>query len=467
MPPTSEKSGWPPGQEEPESVPGWLNPYTGGVEGFRRRAAEAYGGASLGTVLDALACADGGNGDALPQYLHAAEVVMEHGADFLVVAGILLCHAYRDGTMDLRSIEERFGADVARVVRGAGDDGTIRTDTENNRRRDLESLLDSMAADVRGTIARIGLRLADLEGNHLDAAGYRAMARETLDIHAPMTSRLGMKGMRQRLEDVCFRILEPRTYREIESAVAPERVSDAACMDIIRKAIEEMLGRNGIEAEVTGRVKGLYSIYRKMCALDCSAPEIMDKIGLRIIVRSVPGCYAVLGILHTHFRPIPGTFDDYIGLPKDNGYQSLHTCVYPLRSVSIKPVEFQIRTRAMHREAELGIAAHWRYKSESETRDIVSRHLSGLRSIRDVHTGSSSYGDFVEKLRRHVFDDCLVVFTGSGRQVRLPAGATVMDFLIRAGSGAPPASAAVNGVARALDHPLRDGDTVEIDGQES
>jgi len=189
----------------------------------------------------------------------------------------------------------------------------------------------------------------------------------------------------------------------------------------------------------------------------------MDRVGLRVIVASVPECYTVLGLLHAHFKPIPGTFDDYIGLPKDNGYQSLHTRVYPVREISHKPIEFQVRTELMHMEAEHGTAAHWRYKGASEASDHDRRQVQWMRGLRHQHAEAPNSEAFVELLHRQVFQDHLVVFGNGGRIVRLAEKATVRDYLTIANIEAPQGAAVkVNGRTAALDHLLRDGDSIEV-----
>jgi len=245
--------------------------------------------------------------------------------------------------------------------------------------------------------------------------------------------------------------------------VAPIREEDAQCLAILKKAVDRLLEKNEIKAIVQGRIKSFYGIYRKMLRKGKSFHDILDRIGMRIIVATVPECYAVLGLLHTHFQPVPGSFDDYIGLPKDNGYQSLHTCVYPVRNISHKPIEFQIRTELMHREAEYGVAAHWQYKQGGKaiTESDLQKTL-WMKGLVKQHLGMSSER-FIEVLHQQVYEAATVVFGEGGRISRLPANATVADYLKKANlTVSPQAALRVNGKPAGMEHVLQDGDSIEI-----
>jgi GTP pyrophosphokinase len=230
---------------------------------------------------------------------------------------------------------------------------------------------------------------------------------------------------------------------------------------LLKQGVEHLLERNGIEATVTGRTKGLYSMFCKMERKGATIEQIMDKIGLRIIVQSVRDCYTVLGLLHTQFRPIPGAFDDYIGLRKENGYQSLHTCVYPLRKTSAKPVELQIRTELMHQNAEFGVAAHWRYKTQEEGSEENDRPLGRLRSI-STKCQQLSSEEFVAQLKRQVFEENVVVFSEAGQRMRVAAGSTVSDYIERHNRCLTENVAVINGQPQAADYELQDGDMIEL-----
>jgi GTP pyrophosphokinase len=239
---------------------------------------------------------------------------------------------------------------------------------------------------------------------------------------------MGMQVLRRQLEDASFRILEPRLYQELAQRVEPIRADDEICLAVLQTGVKRLLDENGIVGTVEGRTKGLYSLYRKMRRLNCPLRSIMDRIGLRVIVSSIAACYRVLELLQTRFRPVPGTFDDYIAHPKANGYRSLHICFYPVPDLSYKPVEFQIRTAQMHREARFGAAAHWRYKINEETGLDGEARLQWLRGLLEQCEPALDHGAFLQQLCRQVLGDRLAVACGDGQVEHLFAGATVDDF---------------------------------------
>lgn len=267
---------------------------------------------------------------------------------------------------------------------------------------------------------------------------------------------------------MCFHILDPSNYESLRQQVAPIQAEDDKCLQLLMEGVKRVLSKNGIQARIQGRTKSLYGIYCKMIHSGKGLDEIMDRIGLRIIVQSVPQCYSVLGLLHWHFKPIPGTFDDYIALPKENGYQSLHTCVYPVREISHKPIEFQIRTELMHMEAEYGAAAHWRYKSEATTAEKDRLQKQWIKGLVQQHEHAESAQEFIEMLHRQVYEDQLVVFGKAGRIERLPVGATVRDYLTKSDVNITRRPVVrVNGEIADLNQRLRDGDSVEIMDEET
>jgi len=345
------------------------------------------------------------------EQIRAADILLGQSVDATVVTAAFLVPLRRQGCMSTDDVQHLFGAEVASLVERVLSDSILRTDTEEHRREDLQRFLGSMSTDIRVIILRLGLRLAELEG-YAGSNGpeHHPIAQETLDLYVPLAGRMGMGALRTQLEDICFRLLEPVVYGELERNLTPIRAEDDVCLELLKAGVRDMLKEHGVEAQISGRRKGLYSLYRKMQRLQRPLEEVMDRIGLRIIVSSVEECYAVLGLLHNRFRPVAGTFDDYINLPKENGYQSLHTCVYPVPDISHKPVEFQIRTEGMNRQAEFGIAAHWLYKSQDEAALDSEQQLQWLRSLLPQHTRASSHAEFIEGLHRQVFDDRLVVF---------------------------------------------------------
>jgi GTP pyrophosphokinase len=397
------------------------------------------------------------------EQISAADMLLHHHAEPIVVAAALLVPLRRCGCIEPDELRSLFGEDIANLVERILREDNFPADTDARHKEHLRSFLESNAQDPRIAILRIGLRLAELE-KPADQNDNRRhdMAQETLELYVPLADQMGMRELCMRLEDVCFRVLEPSVYEELARNVEPIQREDAICLELLEEGVRRLLEQNGVNATVYGRTKGLYSLYRKMCRRECSVQDIMDKIGLRIIVSSVGECYIALGLLHTHFRPIPGTFDDYIGLSKDNGYQALHTCIYPVTGISYKPVEIQIQTELMHQLAQFGIAAHWRYKG-NEAELVHERQVQWLRSLLSQHERSVNHAEFIERLRRQVFDNKLVIFGPGARQTRLPQGALVRDlverFIENSGEDHVPQ---INGVIRPLDYPLQDGDTVEL-----
>jgi GTP pyrophosphokinase len=434
------------------------------TEGFAARVRAALPVADADLLLQALATAHRITGEGVASVIEVAGLLLEQHADWIVVAAVLLGPSAKMGHISPREIESSFGPTVALIVNGICDAAALRTDTEAHHHADCDDLLRAAGTDVRVLVARIALRLVELTTEHADSSTRVALATETRQIMVPLTDRLGLGVLRSKLEDACFRILEPNEYGLVFTAVAPVRSSDDICLDLVRRKVASVIDENGVEATVTARAKSLWSLYSKMRRLDLPIGQIMDRLGLRVIVGSVPDCYRVLGLLHTHFRPVPGTFNDYVGLPKDNGYQSLHTCVYPVHEISAKPIEFQIRTHAMHAEAEYGVAAHWLYKSEADANDECERQRHWLHALALEHEVSTNHEDFIERLRRLVYEQSLVVFLRGGRQVRLSAGANARDLVEKiAHRPALIKDVRINAQPHALETLLHDGDTVEWD----
>lgn len=397
-------------------------------------------------------------------YIQAGELLLEQEADAVTVACALLAPLLWNGLATEDEIRESFGDEVTAALAHLGSPFLMRIDSESHRREDIHALLESLSGLPERAILLIAFRLLELESMlDSDDAVPHQMAQETLDFYVPIANRLSLGQLRKRLEDVCFRILDPAGYEALQARVAPIQREDERCLEVLIEGVRRLIAKNNIQGRIEGRTKSLYSIRRKMVQTGKDLEEIMDRVGLRVVVGSVPECYAVLGLLHSHFKPIPGTFDDYIGLPKDNGYQSLHTCVYPVREISHKPIEIQVRTELMHKEAEYGAAAHWRYKSgipSVNTDYTMSQWMEGL--VRQ-HDNSNSSEDFIELLHRQVFEDHLVVFGKGGKIVRLCEDATVKDYLEKFNMNvAPNMIVKVNGQIASMDQPLRDGDSIDL-----
>jgi GTP pyrophosphokinase len=319
----------------------------------------------------------------------------------------------------------------------------------------------AMGEDFRIIIIKLADRLHNMQTlKYLPPAKQKETALETREIFAPLAHRLGMWHLKWELEDLSFSYLEPDEYEEIKSKVAESRdARESYIRDFIKQA-DHSLNKVGIQIEISGRPKHFYSIYRKMVDQNLEFDEIYDLTAVRIIVENVKECYAVLGVVHAAWKPIPGRFRDYIAMPKSNGYQSLHTTVI---GPAGRPVELQIRTAEMHRIAEYGIAAHWRYK-EKETDKILDQKMSWFRQMLEWQNDLKDAKDFMESLKIDLFVDEVFVFTPKGDVFGLPLGATPVDFAYRVHTevGHRVVGARVNGRIVPLDFKLRNGDIIEI-----
>jgi GTP pyrophosphokinase len=323
-------------------------------------------------------------------------------------------------------------------------------------------MLVAMAEDIRVVL----IKLADRVHNMRTLQGHpehkrRRIARETLEIFAPLANRLGIWQIKWELEDLSFRYLEPVTYRHLSQAMDQKRAERVHWMDETQIKLAKALSDAGVQAEISGRPKHIYGIYRKMRRKEVPFEQIYDLHGFRIVVDSIADCYAALGVVHSRWRPIPGEFDDYIANPKDNLYKSLHTTVL---CIDAHPVEVQIRTQEMHRLAEYGVAAHWLYK-EGRTSDVeFEEKMTWVRQLLDWQRDVNGSHEFVESFKMDIFKNQVYVYTPKGDLKELPAGATPLDFAFRIHTdiGHRCIGAKVNGKLVALTYTLQNGDTVEI-----
>ncbi len=387
-----------------------------------------------------------------------ATIVARLGLDDVTIAASLLHDAVEDTDVALAAIEEDFGADVARIVDGVTKLDRVQYDTrEQQQAASVRKMIVAIARDLRVLIIKLADRLHNLRTLAvLPAFKQDYIARETLDVYAPLAHRLGMQDLKQQLEDLAFAALEPRRYAEIDQMVqqrAPER---GIYLEQVLGDVESRLAELGIKADVTGRPKHLWSIYEKMVVKGRSFEEIFDLIGIRVLVDSVRDCYAALGSIHATWRPVQGRFKDYIAMPKFNLYQSLHTTVVGPQG---KTLEVQIRTRAMHDRAEHGVAAHWEYKDAAP-----SEEMAWLSRIVDWQSETSDPAEFMSNLKTELDTDEVYVFTPAGKVIELPAGATPVDFAysIHTDVGHACVGAKVNGRLVALDSRLLSGDVVEV-----
>lgn len=380
-----------------------------------------------------------------------------------IIAG-LLHDVAEDTEVTLDEIEAEFGSTVRFLVAGVTKLGKIEYKSKEDRHAEnLRRMFIAMARDVRVILIKLADRLHNLRTlKHHSLQKQREIAQETLEIFAPVAHRLGIYKIKWEIEDLAFRFLEPEKYYELVDKIAKKRKEREDYINLVINKLTDRLGETGIKAEISGRPKNLYSIYRKMVDQEKDISEIYDLIAVRVIVSSVKECYATLGIVHTMWKPIPGRFKDYIAMPKQNMYQSLHTTLIgPLG----EPFELQIRTFEMHRTAEYGIAAHWRYKEGSHpTDEEFEKKLTWLRQILDWNHELGDAREFMESLKIDLFSDVVFVFTPKGDVVELPFGSIPVDFAYRIHTevGNRCIGAKVNGKIVPLDYQLKNGDIVEI-----
>jgi guanosine-3',5'-bis(diphosphate) 3'-pyrophosphohydrolase len=384
--------------------------------------------------------------------------------DAETLAAALLHDVPEDTDYTLADIEKRFGREVTRLVDGVtklSKFGSART-VEEQQAENIRKMFMAMAEDVRVVVIKLADRLHNMRTlQYLPPDKQVRIARQTMEIYAPLAHRLGIWQIKWELEDLSFKYLEPETYRRLAELLADRRKAREAFINKSIAILRKELAKVGIEAEINGRPKHLYSIYKKMERKGAEFSEIYDIHAIRLLVRDVKDCYAALGVVHSLWRPIPGQFDDYIAMPKANMYQSLHTAVI---GPDAKPLEVQIRTNQMHEVAEAGIAAHWRYKEGSRGDRRYDEKLAWVRQLIEWQREVSDATEFVEGLKLDVFQDQVFVFTPKGDVKDLPSGATPLDFAYRIHTdvGHRTIGAKVNNRLVPLDSKLRNGDIVEI-----
>lgn len=383
--------------------------------------------------------------------------------DFETIVAGILHDVVEDSDMTSAEIEELFGPNIALLVDGVTKLTRIREKTRTEQQaHNLHKMFLAMAKDIRVVIIKLADRLHNMRTlSSVNTEKQMRIARETLEIYAPLANRLGMYFMKSELEDKSLRFLKPQVYKEIQRLVDRKRSEREAFVEDIINALGKALKEVNINAETMGRPKHFYSIYKKMVDKSRSFDEIYDLTAVRIIVENVKDCYGALGVVHTMWTPLPGRFKDYIAMPKPNMYQSLHTTVIGLRK---EPVEIQIRTLEMHRTAEFGIAAHWKYKEGVEGPGDFDNKLAWLRQVMDFQNELRDVEEFVDSLKVDLFSDQVFVFTPKGDVIDLPAGAVPIDFAYRIHTeiGNRCIGAKVNGAIVSLDYELQTGDIVQI-----
>ena len=390
--------------------------------------------------------------------LAVAHIVVELGLDDVSVIAALLHDAIEDTAMDLSEVEHHFGGEVASIVDSVTRLDRLKFNTqEEEQAASMRKMLVAIAKDLRVLVVKLSDRLHNMRTlAALPLEKQHRVARETMDIYAPLANRLGMQDMKLQLEDLAFAALHPKRYAEIDRMVATRAPERDLYLTQVLSSVEARLAELGIPAQVTGRPKHLWSIYEKMMTKDRSFDEIYDLVGMRVIVDSVRDCYAALGSIHATWKPVQGRFKDYIAMPKFNLYQSLHTTVV---GPGGKSLEVQLRTNEMHARAEQGVAAHWDYKEGVTTDD-----LAWLSRIIDWQQETSDAVEFLSNLKTDLDHDEVQVFTPKGEVVSLPMGAIPIDFAyaIHTEVGHACIGARVNGQLVPLDRELRPGDMVEI-----
>jgi RelA/SpoT family (p)ppGpp synthetase len=407
-----------------------------------------------------------------PYVVHCVEVariLADLGLDHHAVTAGLLHDVVEDTDWTVGDIRKLFDAEVAKLVDGVTKLAYIDTmskmgsrDIEAQEAESLRKMFLAMVDDVRVVLIKLADRLHNMRTlGSLSQERRERIARETLEIYAPLANRLGIWQMKWELEDLGLRHYDPQTYHHIAELLTEKRAEREVYIQRVISELQARLRLEGISAEVEGRPKHIYSIYRKMRRKDVEFDQIYDVRGIRLVVDTVQDCYAALGVVHSLWTPIPGQFDDFVATPKDNMYQSLHTAVVGPEG---RTIEAQIRTREMHRRAELGIAAHWRYK-EGAKRDLAFEgKVAWLRSLMDWRSDVEDAQEFVDTLKSDVLEDRVYVFTPKGQVLDLPAGSTSIDFAyyIHTEVGHRCRGARVNGRLVPLTYKLKNGDQVEI-----
>jgi GTP diphosphokinase / guanosine-3',5'-bis(diphosphate) 3'-diphosphatase len=395
--------------------------------------------------------------------LEVAYLLAQMGLGPVTVSCGLLHDTVEDTTASLDDLDEYFGEEVTDIVNGVTKIGQLVFGNKTTQQAEyIRKMVLSMSQDIRVLLVKLADRVHNMRTlGYMDPARQKRIARETLDIYAPLAGRLGMFRVKAELEDLAFFYLEPEAYHQIQEGLTLKKGEREKYVEEICQLLKDKLAEHGLEGEVSGRLKHVYSIYRKLQAQQISLDELHDILAFRIILNTVSECYEALGVVNNLFRPVPGRLKDYIGMPKANFYQSIHSTVIGPYG---ERMEVQIRTQEMHRLAEEGIAAHWSYKEQKAFQKKDAQTFAWLRQLVDLQTELKTPEEFLEGMRLELFPEEVYVFTPRGEVKELPRGATPVDFAyaIHTEVGNACSGAKVNGRMVPLRYELQNGDIVEI-----
>jgi GTP pyrophosphokinase len=395
--------------------------------------------------------------------LEVAGILTQLKLDVASVATGLLHDTVEDTLTTSKEIQENFGEEIAQLVDGLTKISRISLrSSEEHQAENFRKMILAMVKDIRVILIKLADRLHNMRTLQYHSPEKQAeIAQETIDIYAPLAHRLGIDWIKSELENLAFQYLHPELYEEIRRKIAKKEKERARYIEEVKRTLMKKLYENHIEGEVTGRLKQTYSIYLKMKEQNIDFDQVYDITAFRVVVNSIKACYDVLGIIHSIWKPIPGKFKDYIGLPKENMYQSLHTTVIGPYG---ERIEIQIRTHEMHKIAEEGIAAHWKYKEGKVVEEAEDKRFTWLRQLLEWQRDLKDNQEFIESLKVDLFPNEVYIFTPKGQVKQFPIGSTPVDFAysIHSDVGNHCVGAKVNGKIVPLRYELRSGDTVEI-----